>query len=174
MDFFESVFELIDMRSFSNLWYWIALAVLWSSASHYVLGVPFDMIMRARRMGEQAASDLDDLVRINVNRLLYLGEITGIWVLGFACFVVTGLFLMGFVYDSEFAQALFLILFPLFILGMMSVTRARQIVDEVKTAEDLHKALNAHRFWTQVLGVISIFITAIWGMYQNLNLGALG
>jgi hypothetical protein len=43
------VFEVIDMRSFSNLWYWIALAVLWSSTSHWVLGVPFDMIQRARR-----------------------------------------------------------------------------------------------------------------------------
>jgi len=174
LDFLESVFELIDMRSFSNLWYWIALAVVWSSASHYVLGVPFDMIMRARRLGGQAAVDLDDLVRINVGRLLYIGEITGMWVLGFACFVLTGLALLGFVYDTEFAQALFLILFPLFILGLMSVNRARSIVRNVDTPEKLHKTLNSHRFWTQVLGVISIFITAIWGMYQNLNLGALG
>ena len=35
------------MRSFSNLWYWIALAVLWSTVSHWVLGVPFDMVQRA-------------------------------------------------------------------------------------------------------------------------------
>ncbi len=43
------IFDLIDMRSFSNLWYWIALAVTWSSTSHWVLGVPFDMVLRARR-----------------------------------------------------------------------------------------------------------------------------
>ena len=43
---------------------WIVLAVAWSSASHWVLGVPFDMVMRARRQGGQAAADLEDLARI--------------------------------------------------------------------------------------------------------------
>ncbi len=46
--------------SFSNLWYWIALAVMWSSTSHWVLGVPYDMIQRARREGGQAEADLED------------------------------------------------------------------------------------------------------------------
>ncbi|MCE8470526.1 component of SufBCD complex, partial [Rhodovulum sulfidophilum] len=27
MDLYGKLFELIDMRSFSNLWYWIALAL---------------------------------------------------------------------------------------------------------------------------------------------------
>ena len=47
LDWYQSIFELIDMRSFSNLWYWIALAVMWSTASHWVLGVPWDMVIRA-------------------------------------------------------------------------------------------------------------------------------
>ena len=64
--------DVIDLRSFSNLWYWIALATLWSSVSHWVLGVPHDMIQRARREGGQAQSDVEDLVRININRLLHL------------------------------------------------------------------------------------------------------
>ena len=48
---------------------WIALAVVWSSASHWVLGVPFDMVMRARRVGGQAEADLEDIARINVSRI---------------------------------------------------------------------------------------------------------
>jgi hypothetical protein len=72
VDFYSAVFELIDMRSFSNLWYWIALAVLWSTASHWVLGVPYDMIQRAARQGGEAEQDLEDMVRINCNRLLYI------------------------------------------------------------------------------------------------------
>ncbi len=55
------------MRSFSNLWYWIALAVTWSTASHWVLGVPFDMVLRARRHGGDAERDLEDMVRVNVS-----------------------------------------------------------------------------------------------------------
>lgn len=72
MDWHLKVFEVIDMRSFSNLWFWIALAVMWSSASHWVLGVPFDMVGRAAKNGGQAESDLEDLVRINANRLLFI------------------------------------------------------------------------------------------------------
>ena len=72
MGWHETIFELIDMRSFSNLWYWIALAIMWSTLSHRVLGVPFDMVQRARKYGGQSAQDLDDMVRINVNRLFFV------------------------------------------------------------------------------------------------------
>jgi len=34
VDFLDLVTEVIDLRSFSNLWYWIVLAILWSSLSH--------------------------------------------------------------------------------------------------------------------------------------------
>ena len=65
MDWTRLIFDLIDLRSFSNLWYWIALAVAWSSASHWVLGIPYDMVLRARRMGGQAEQDLTDITRVD-------------------------------------------------------------------------------------------------------------
>ena len=61
MDLIDTLVELIDMRSFSNLWFWIALAVVWSSASHWILGVPIDLVYRAGRIGGQAERDLEDL-----------------------------------------------------------------------------------------------------------------
>ena len=174
MDWYETVFELIDMRSFSNLWYWIALAVVWSSASHWVLGVPYDMVLRARRHGGQAEVDLEDMVRVNINRLLFIGGTSGLLIMGFACFVLTALLLLGFVYRVEFAQALFLLAFPMSIVGAMSISTARTIQQDGATGEVLRKKMLRHRFWTQVVGMISILITAMWGMYQNLSLGALG
>ena len=89
VQWYQVIFELIDMRSFSNLWYWIALAVLWSSTSHWVVGVPFDMILRARRQGGQPQADLETMVRINVTRLLYIARTSGLWLVGFACFLLT-------------------------------------------------------------------------------------
>jgi len=86
LDWYSTVFELIDMRSFSNLWFWIALAVMWSTTSHWVLGVPWDMVLRAQREGGQYEEDLLDIVRINTNRLLHIGTVSGLWLLGFACF----------------------------------------------------------------------------------------
>lgn len=162
------------MRSFSNLWFWIALAVSWSTASHWVLGVPFDMVLRARRNGGQAETDVEDLTRINVNRLLYIGRVSGLWILGFACFFLSGLAVLGFVYRLEFAQAVFLLAFPMSMVGLLSLSTARLIESEGASGELLYKRLTRHRIYTQMIGTISIFITALWGMYQNMSIGVLG
>jgi hypothetical protein len=174
LDIYSSIFELIDMRSFSNLWYWIALAVLWSTASHWVLGVPFDMVLRARRNGGQTEQDLEDLVRINTNRMLYIARVSGLWILGLGCFVLTGLLISGFYYRLEIAQALFLLGFPMAIVALISLSTAHLIRQEQATGEHLRKRLTRHRIYVQMVGVVSIFFTALWGMYQNLSIGVLG
>lgn len=174
MDWYTSIFELIDLRSFSNLWFWIALAVVWSSASHWVIGVPYDMVLRARRRGGQAQIDLEDIVRIYVNRLLYFGDVSGLFLLGFACFVLSGLAMLGFWYDVEFAQAVLLLLFPMTLVGWLSFRAARRIDRDALRGEDLCKLLSRQRSLVQLIGMVSIFLTALWGMYQNLTIGVLG
>jgi hypothetical protein len=174
LNWYTSLFELIDMRSFSNLWFWIALAVVWSSASHWVLGVPFDLVQRARRDQGQALTDLEDLTRINVNRVLYIGRVSGLWLMGFACFVLTSLVILGFSYDVEFAQAVFLLGFPMSLVGLLNLSTARLIESENSTGEVLCKRLTRCRLYTQMIGTVSIFVTALWGMYQNLSIGVLG
>ncbi|MDU8926972.1 component of SufBCD complex [Alisedimentitalea sp. MJ-SS2] len=174
MDWYDSVFTLIDMRSFSNLWFWIALAVVWSTASHWVLGVPWDMVLRARREGGQYEADLEDLIRIYTNRLLYIARISGLWLLGFACFFLTLLAGLGFFYAFEFGQAVFLLAFPMTLVGALSLNTARLIQENEEVGEALYRRLLKHRIITQVIGMISIFITALWGMFQNLNIGPFG
>lgn len=174
MDLYNSIFELIDMRSFSNLWFWIALAVMWSTASHWVLGVPFDMVVRARRDGGQSEQDLEDLVRINTNRLIFIAQVSGLWLLGLGCFALTGLALMGFVYQLEIAQALFLLGFPMSLVALISLSTARRIQREDASGEVLRQRLTRNRLYVQMTGVVSIFVTALWGMYQNLSIGVLG
>ncbi len=174
LNWYDTVFEVIDMRSFSNLWYWIGLAVIWSTASHWVLGVPFDMVLRAKRKGEQAEADLEDMVRINCNRLLYIGRVSGLWLLAFGSAVITALVILGFWYHVEFAQALFFFVFPLSIIGLLSLSTARLITDEGSAGALLQKRLGRHRLYTQIIGMLSVFVTAMWGMYQNLAVGPLG
>ncbi|WP_163850579.1 component of SufBCD complex [Pseudooceanicola aestuarii] len=174
MNISTSIFELIDLRSFSNLWFWIALAVVWSSASHWVLGVPYDLVLRARRHRGRFEDDLIDLVRINVTRLLYAAEVSGLIMVGLGSFVLTMLVALGFFYDVEFAQALFLLMLPLSLVALMSVRTARQIRLEDPDPETLYKRLHRHRMAVQGIGVLAILITAMWGMYQNATLGVLG
>tara|TARA_R110002049_G_scaffold23545_10_gene83705 strand:- start:94203 stop:94730 length:528 start_codon:yes stop_codon:yes gene_type:complete len=173
LDWYQTLLEMIDLRSFSNLWFWIMLAVVWSTASHWVLGVPFDMVLRARRHGGDAQTDLEDIVRINVNRLLYIAQTSGLWLLGLACFLLTTLGLLGFVYDIEFAQAVLMLGFPMSLVGLLSLSTARLIQLEQASGERLQRRLMRHRLYTQIIGMVAIFITALWGMYQNLSVGPL-
>jgi hypothetical protein len=174
LDLYETIFEVIDMRSFSNLWYWIALAVTWSTASHFVIGVPFDLVLRARRKGGEAAQDLELLVRINCNRLQHIGEVAGLLLLTFVSAVLSALLVLGFWYGVEFAQALVLLALPLSGVMLLSLSTARLITRAQLSGGALHARLARHRLYVQIIGMSSIFVTAIWGMYQNLNLGPLG
>lgn len=160
------------MRSFSNLWFWIALAVLWSTTSHWVLGVPFDMVARARR-NEQTAQDLHDLVGINIRRMLYVARVSGLWLIGFAAFVLTALVVLGFFYRVEIAQAVFLLLAPLTLVWGLSLSVAQRIAATPMEGEALYRCLSRHRMVVQAIGMVSIFVTSLWGMWQNMQVYAI-
>ncbi|GFE66906.1 component of SufBCD complex [Litoreibacter roseus] len=172
MSFYQTVFELIDLRSFSNLWFWIMLAVLWSTASHFVIGVPFDMVTRANRVGGQAETDLRDLVRINANRLTYIADTAGSWLTGFVFFIISGLIILGFSYEVEFCQALTFIFGPMALVFALSIRTARRVHgQEIAT---IKTRLKRHRLSVQIIGLFSILATSMWGMYFNLTTSSLG
>jgi hypothetical protein len=79
--------------------------------------------------------------------------------------------LLGFVYGVEFAQAFFLLGFPLSVVWGLSVRTAQQILEA--DGADLHARMVRHRIYVQIIGVFSIFVTALWGMYQNMAVGPL-
>lgn len=174
MSMYQVLFELIDMRSFSNLWYWIMLAVMWSSASHWVLGVPFDVISRARRHGGEMQHDLETLVRINTGRMLYIARTAGVWLVAFLFFLISVLMVLGVWYRVEFAQAVLFLLVPMSILSLLSLRTAGLIEAGENEGDALHRRLIRHRISTQALGMVSIFITSMFGMYANLYIGVLG
>jgi len=174
LDLTQTIFEVIDMRSFSNLWFWIALAVMWSTASHWVLGVPWDMITRARRKGGKFEDDVAVLVRVYVDRILHVAEVSGLVLIVLVCFALTSLAVLGFAYGIEFAQALFLLGLPMTIVGLMSLRSARIIAATQPEGAELYRRLHIHRMSVQLIGMASIFITTMWGMFQNFSFGALG
>ncbi len=174
LDLTQTIFEVIDMRSFSNLWFWIALAVLWSTASHWVLGVPWDMITRARRKGGKFEDDVAVLVRVYVDRILHVAEVSGLVLIVLVCFLLTSLAVLGFGYAVEFAQALFLLALPMTVVGLLSIRSARIIDATHPEGEELYRRLHAHRMTVQLIGMASIFVTTMWGMFQNFSFGALG
>lgn len=172
---YDIIFELIDMRSFSNLWYWIALAVMWSSTSHWVLGVPWDMVARARRHeNPDNIRDMQEMLRINCDRIEFIIRKSGVVLAGVLFFILTVLLMLGFVYNNEFSQAVFFMVMPMsFVLGL-SVKAARVIKQQQLKGEALYRKLYIHRLIVQMIGTFAILATAMWGMFQNLNSYAFG
>jgi hypothetical protein len=172
VDFFDLVTEVIDLRSFSNLWYWIVLAIMWSSLSHWTLGVPYHIVARARRGDQRAVHDMQALARINGERVLSVTDQSAPVLLGFAMFIASGLAVTGWLYRVEFLQALFLLVFPAMLVGALTVVTARKL-NRTEYA-DVARQLRMHRILVQVIGVVFIFLTAFWGMYVNVTVGPLG
>jgi hypothetical protein len=67
-----------------------------------------------------------------------------------------------------------LLAFPLCLVAVLSVSTAQQIHEESATGDLLYRRLARHRLYTQIIGIVSIFVTSIWGMYQNLYVGPFG
>lgn len=173
MDFYRSVLEVLDVGSFSSIWYWIGLAVMWSIASHFTLGVPYDVV---RRSGHDpvAARDMDDLVRIHTARFDAFDDRASMVAIAVLAAMLTMLALIGFGYGGEMAQALFFILFPMSFVGFLSVRRARKIARLQATGIDLRHHLIVLRRQIQLVGMLSLFVTAVYGMFYNFAVGPFG
>ncbi len=172
MELYELVTEVIDMRSFSNLWFWIALAVFWSMASHWVMGVPYDMIIRARRYGGQSQEDLETITGINARRIATIINMAGLWIVAFSMFTLAGLGTLAVWYRVEFAQAVFCLFLPMLIIAAMSVRTARWISAEQPQGKALIRGLTIHRLIIQGIGIVAILITSMWGMWMNLRIAS--
>lgn len=51
--------DFIDFSTFSSIWYWLFLALAWSSRTHWTIGAPFDAVIRADKRGGKWEDDLD-------------------------------------------------------------------------------------------------------------------
>ena len=166
---FERLTTVVNFGSFSSVWYWIALAVMWSTAAHWVLGIPFDMVSRARAMGGAAQAELDVLGRIMAARLANIARVSGTVSVALGSFALSALAVLGFGYGVQLAQALFCLFFPMALVGVKSAKTAQYVHENALQGADLAQALARLRLWVQVIGMVSIFLTAIWGMYQNMR-----
>lgn len=170
----QNILNLIDLRSFSSVWFWIVVALFWSAVTQTLLGTSYDLIIRARRSGGQALDDLQTLVDIHIRRATTLMSRVGHWIVAFTMGGLTLLAMLAFRYNVELAQALFLLLLPLTIIRAMNLRMAYRLQRENLRGDRLIRALLRHRLSIQALGVVTIFVTAVWGMLRVMNASVLG
>jgi hypothetical protein len=161
----NSLFDLVELRSFSSVWYWIAMAVFWARVSHAPLGVPADLVRRARGGDGGARRDVELLLRLRMRRRLDDPRIAGLRVAAVFC-LLTVLVGLGIVYGSELAQAVLLIAAPYVLVAALDGRLLRKLpaLDSAQAVE----SLAAHRAWVQGIALCAVFVTAVWGTYHNL------
>jgi len=79
---------------------------------------------------------------------------------------------LGFVYGSEFFQALFLLTFPLVFVGLITVTTARRLDHDLPTGKELYKLFRRTRLAIMFIGMASIFVTSMWGMFYLISVSS--
>ncbi|MCB1394746.1 MAG: component of SufBCD complex [Rhodobacter sp.] len=174
MNGYDSIFSTIDVRSFSSIWFWIAVAVAWSNTTHFILGVPFDMVQRAKRRGGTVMEDLEVLTMIQVRRRLQIIRSGGVWLVAFWSAILTTLAMLGFGYGHELAQALTLLLLPLTLAAWLGLRMAARFEADPPSGAALTRALTLHRLLIQGIGLLAILITTMWGSWFNLTLRMFG
>lgn len=169
LDWNDIFSRVLSLRTFSNLWYWLAVCGTWMMASHWIIGVPFDMIYFARRRGGKAAQDLDTLVDINARRLISLNEMGGVVLVAVLAFLLSGLAVMAIYYKLELAQGILFLVGPLTVVGMINMWASKQLIENPLSGNVLAKRLMHLRLLIQFVAMTSIFFSVVYGMYFNLT-----
>ncbi len=121
MSSLSTLFDLLGSRSFTSLWYWLAFAGIWSAVTRNSLGIPAEVVLRARR-GEDWQTLHDWLVLALPH--WRVGPVAGAVLTALCCFMLTVLASLGFSHQMEAAQALFLLAAPLLLLLALRVRLA--------------------------------------------------
>jgi len=169
LDWTLALSRLIDLQTFASVWYWLAVIVTWSVASNWLIGVPFDILFGARKLGEAELADLENLVEINVRRIVKTNAIVGASIVALIAFGLSALGMMGFYYQLELAQGLFALSAPLTLIVLVNMRLAHQLHRAPLNGRDLVRKLFVVRLWTQIIAMVSLFFTAMYGMYFTIS-----
>ncbi|MBK4215424.1 hypothetical protein JJJ17_05740 [Paracoccus caeni] len=185
MPLLNSLLGFLDSRSFGTVWFWLVLLGMWSVAGRGVLGVPMDVINRARAALRQQEPDsgealhLMDWLSLTLPRWR-LGLREGAVFTALVAFGLSTLGILGFAYGLEMAQALTVLLLPFLILFWMRIRLARRLTPLLTEAETGQRPLDQiaaeavnqmiwHRRFQTLLSMGAVIAAAISGTIWVLN-----
>ena len=147
--------ETLAAASFQSIWYWVLHAVVWTLACYRTLGVPLDMLHRARRSPE-IAGRVDVLAGLASARIGAAHDAAGVPLAAISAFLLTSLALIGFGLGIEVAQASFLLLAPLAVIGYSKLRLALAVRRRRLGGSELVLALARRRVWHQFIAVLAM------------------
>lgn len=170
VQWYEILLSPISLRSFSSVWFWIALAGFWTVQNRHVMGVPFDRVLAAREGDDDAGAEALTLARLHVRRRLRRADgVMRVAVAAFAASTAVALAVSGL----ELAQAVALMLLPWLWIETLRQRLAHRLAEDAPDAAALVRHLILHRLTVQAITGAAIFVTVLWGAWRNLSLSIL-
>lgn len=133
----QGILTILDSRSFSSIWFWLLLTLSWTLAGRRIAGVPSDVlgaVRKPRGPDDPASLLLLDWLSLTLPRRR-IRRAEALVLMGIATFALTALFVLGFVYGLEMAQALVLLLLPFAVLFVAEMRLAHHLATIVEAAE---------------------------------------
>ncbi len=160
------LFDGLRTTSFDSFWYWVLVALIWMMTGNRVLGVPWDMVLQMRQQ-PKIERDVEVLLRLTAERQIaaIAGRDAVLWA-GLA-FVLTMVFLWGFVYGIPLAQGVFFLLAPLAVMWGMVVRAAKMYLQNRPTGNALYGFLDQHRWHKHLIMITGLVAVALWGGAQS-------
>lgn len=149
------MFQTLAAASFQSPWYWVLHVVVWTLACYRTLGVPHDMLLRARRAPE-VADRVDLLAHLTVARVTGIHDSMGALIAGGTGFVLATLVSLGFLAGLEPAQAAVALVLPLAIISYSKLRLALAIKRQGIHGPDLVLVLARRRVWHQIIAVVAM------------------
>jgi hypothetical protein len=149
------VVDAFGISSFQSIWYWVLSVIAWTLVTHSTLGVPYDMILRARRAAA-VSERVDQLAHIHAGRIAAIYESAGPGLALAGGFGLAALYGIGFLEGVELAQAAFMLAFPLSAVAYSTLGLALAVRAHDFRGPALVRVLARRRFWHQVVAVVGM------------------
>ena len=159
----EIFVNLFQNKSFDDIWYWLVLAVSWSLTTYWTMGVGDQDARAAQEKGGKYLTNFETLVGIYCERTENGIVRHGPYVILVVSFLLASLATLGFWFWILFAQAMFVLVFPLCLTTLVSIVFARRQVRDPARGRDLLKRYKTLRLVKQTIGVFAIATTSLWG-----------
>lgn len=169
----DVVRNYMEFDSFASVWYWIFMALAWTSRTHWTIGVPFDAIIRADRRGAPWEEHVDVIAHAMAARFHLFVHRRGALIVGVTMFALTAVGSAALLLGNQFAQAVFALALPMLIAEVGDVRLALRIHEEGLSGYHLRRALIWRRFLNQATGLLSIIMASVFATRIFLQQSAL-
>jgi hypothetical protein len=163
MDF--DLVRLLNSDSFDSFWYWLIIAVSWSRATHFMLGVGLHDVRDALRNGGTDMSDVEMLIHINARKLTRAMDRYGVWLTAVGTFLIAGIATLGFRFDIELMQASTFLFASLTLGSLVSLRFAYRVIKDDLQGKALCDGFSRFRTIKQFVGIASIFVISFYAAY---------